>query len=29
MGSMLGINLRLLCTTITAPLQMLQSAPTQ
>jgi len=28
-GSLLGINLRLLCTTITAPLQMLQSAPTQ
>ena len=29
MGSLLGINLQLLCTTITAPLQMLQSAPTQ
>ena len=29
MGSLLGINLGLLCTTITAPLQMLQSAPTQ
>ena len=28
-GSLLGINLRLLCTTITAPLQMLQSAPAQ
>jgi resuscitation-promoting factor RpfC len=28
-GSLLGINLRLLCTTITAPLQMLQPAPTQ
>ena len=28
-GSLLGINLRLLCTTITAPLQMLQPGPVQ